>query len=122
MVRQSDALGRWGEDIAAAHLQTLGMEVLDRGWRPAGIGLRGELDLVARDGRALVFVEVKTRSSGAFGVLEAVTPVKQRRLRRLALAWLMAHQQGAPELRFDVVGVRRDRPGLDGVVHVPAAF
>jgi len=121
VVRVSDALGRWGEELARAHLEALGMQVLDTGWRPAGVGLRGELDVVARDGRALVFVEVKTRSGSGFGVLEAVTVAKQRQLRRLAGAWLAAHTEHAEDLRFDVVGVRRTAAG-PLVEHVPAAF
>lgn len=122
MARVSAALGRWGEDLAAAHLEALGMQVVERGWRPQGVGLRGELDLVARDGRSLVFVEVKTRSGVGFGVLEAVTPVKQRQLRRLATAWLAAHGERAEELRFDVVGVLGAGRGPALIEHVPGAF
>lgn len=121
MTAESGSLGRWGEDVAAAHLEALGMQVLDRGWRPQGVGLRGELDLVLRDGRALVFVEVKTRSGTGFGVLEAVTVAKQRQLRRLAGAWLSAHDEHADDVRFDVVGVHR-ADGRPVVEHVPAAF
>ena len=61
--------------------------------------------MVARRGAVLVFCEVKTRTSAAFGMpVEAVTAVKQRRLRRLAAAWLAEHA-GAPEIRFDVASV-----------------
>lgn len=118
MTRVRNVLGQWGEDVATAHLSALGMQVLDRRWRTRG----GEIDLVARDGRALVFVEVKTRSGTGFGVpVEAVTPGKQRRLRRLALAWLAEHGQHAEDVRFDVVGVLRG-PGGVGIDHVRGAF
>jgi putative endonuclease len=79
-----------------------GYVVVDRNWRCA----RGEIDLVARRGRTLVFCEVKTRSSDAFGSpAAAVTPAKQRRLRRLALQWLGDHPGTHGDLRFDVVAV-----------------
>jgi len=112
-------LGDHGERIAAAYLTDAGLRVLDRNWRCRD----GELDIVARDGDALVFCEVKTRRGIGFGhPVEAVTPVKQRRLRRLAQRWLASHDEHAPELRFDVVGVliRPSRPAL--VTHLRAAF
>lgn len=115
------ALGRWGEDLAAAHLLELGMEVLARNWRCDV----GELDLVARevDG-TVVFVEVKTRSGTGFGSpAEAVGAVKARRLRTLACRWLREHRPaGATELRFDVVAIV-GRPGQSHVLtHLHAAF
>ena len=112
-------LGSHGESIAAAYLTAAGLRLLDRNWRCR----EGELDIVARDGDALVFCEVKTRRGLGFGdPVEAVTPTKQRRLRTLAQRWLAAHDEHAPELRFDVVGVlvRPSRPAL--VTHLPAAF
>lgn len=95
-------LGAYGEALAAQHLLSTGMVLLDRNWRcPAG-----EIDLVLRDGRTLVFCEVKTRSSAAFGSpLEAVTPAKAARLRRLAAQWLDAHGLRVPDVRIDLVGV-----------------
>ena len=112
-------LGAHGEQIAAAYLTDSGLRLLDRNWRCR----EGELDLVAREGDALVFCEVKTRRTVGYGhPVEAVTPVKQRRLRLLAQRWLAAHDEHAPELRFDVVGVlmRPGRPAL--VTHLRAAF
>jgi putative endonuclease len=118
-MRAKDAVGAYGERVAARHLVEAGMVVLDRNWRCR----HGELDIVARDGRALVFCEVKTRRGTGFGhPVEAVTPAKQRRLRLLAQRWLAAHEEHAPDLRFDVVGVlvRPSRPPL--VRHLRAAF
>jgi putative endonuclease len=112
-------LGSWGERIAAAYLTNAGLRLLDRNWRCR----EGELDIVARDRDALVFCEVKTRRGTGYGhPVEAVTPVKQRRLRTLAHRWLAAHDEHAPELRFDVVGVlvRPSRPAV--VTHLRAAF
>jgi putative endonuclease len=96
-------LGRAGEDVAAAYLRSRGMTVVDRNWRcPAG-----EIDLVAVDGPWLVVCEVKTRRSLVAGEpVEAVTPDKVRRLRRLALAWVEAHSGGPRRaVRIDVVSV-----------------
>jgi putative endonuclease len=102
----SQALGSWGEDVAVAHLQAIGMQVIDRRWRCAV----GEIDIVARHGAALVVIEVKTRSGLGFGSpVESVTRVKVARLRRLAAAWLSAHEEHATDVRLDVVGVLRCR-------------
>jgi putative endonuclease len=112
-------LGSLGERIAATYLTDAGLRVLDRNWRCR----EGELDIVARDRDALVFCEVKTRRGVGFGhPVEAVTGAKQRKLRTLAQRWLATHDEHAPELRFDVVGVlvRPDRPAL--VTHLRAAF
>jgi putative endonuclease len=118
-VRTTSDLGAHGERIAAAYLTDSGLRVLDRNWRCRD----GELDIVARDGDALVFCEVKTRRAVGFGhPVEAVGPGKQRRLRTLAQRWLAAHDEHAPVLRFDVVGVlvRGTAPAV--VTHLRAAF
>jgi putative endonuclease len=118
-VSTTTELGVRGEHIAAVYLTHAGLRVLDRNWRCR----EGELDIVARDGDALVFCEVKTRRGTGFGYpVEAVTAVKQRRLRVLAQRWLAAHDEHAPDLRFDVVGVlvRPARPAL--VTHLRGAF
>ena len=80
-----------------------GYAIVDRNWRCR----EGELDLVVRRGRLLVFCEVKTRTSTAFGApIEAVTVLKQQRLRTLARRWLAAHHGRAPSgIRFDVASV-----------------
>jgi putative endonuclease len=118
-VRTRAELGAHGERIAVAYLTDAGLRLLDRNWRCR----EGELDLVAREDEAIVFCEVKTRRGEGFGhPVEAVTPVKQARLRLLAQRWLAAHDEHAPDLRFDVVGVlvRPDRPAL--VTHLRGAF
>ena len=110
-----DAVGRHGETVVARLLEQDGWEVLARNWRTA----RGELDLVARDGNTLVAVEVKTRRGTGYGSpLEAVTPVKVARLRRLLAAWLAEQPQSYPDVRIDVVGVMLPRAGAAQLEHV----
>src|SRR5690242_15929314 len=80
MTKVRQALGAWGERLAAAHLVGAGMVVLDRNWRGAG----GEIDIIARDGDAVVFCEVKTRRGTAYGTpAEAIGWAKVRKLRHL---------------------------------------
>lgn len=125
-MRVKDAVGRFGEETAAGHLTAAGFTIVERNWRVRGSDVRGELDIVARDGDALVIVEVKTRSGTAFGSpAEAVTADKARRIRRLAAAYLAAHPGGGHRsIRFDVVSVLRTRSGRDAltVEHLRGAF
>ncbi len=114
-----DALGRLGEDLAAHYLSGAGYRVLDRNWRCGA----GEIDLVALDRDELVFVEVKTRSSIAFGhPLEAITPVKLARLRRLAAAWCEAHEGTSRRMRIDAVAVVAPPRGEAEIEHVRGVF
>jgi putative endonuclease len=116
-VRVKDSLGRHGEEIAVAHLRTMGMLILARNWRCP----LGEIDVVALDGDCLVVCEVKTRRSLAVGgPLEAVTPAKLGRLRRLTSAWLAGQEQRFDEIRIDVVGVLRPRRGPASIEHLKA--
>jgi putative endonuclease len=97
-------LGALGEQLAVDHVESLGWRVLTRNWRCRW----GELDVIAADPveRAVVFVEVKTRSGDGFGgVAQAVTPTKVRRLRRLAGLWLAAQSGSWSQIRIDVIGV-----------------
>ena len=87
-MRAKDAVGRYGENVAARHL----VEGASRSSRATGGARVGEIDIVAREGGVVVICEVKTRSSTAFGApAEAITPVKAARLRELALWWLREH-------------------------------
>jgi len=96
-------VARRGEDAAAAFLERVGMMIEDRNWRTPS----GEIDIVARDGDTLVFVEVKTRRSERAGTAEdAVSPAKQQRIVRIARAYLAAHPEAPEALRFDVVALR----------------
>ncbi len=103
-------MGQVGERLAALHYAQAGFEVVDTNWRCR----HGELDLVARKGSLVVFVEVKNRSSTAYGhPLEAVTFRKQQRLRRLAAVWFEVHrdptERSLLQARFDVVAVLAGR-------------
>jgi putative endonuclease len=119
MTRAKDAVGAYGERVAASLLVAAGMDLLDRNWRCA----TGELDIVARDGDTLVFCEVKTRRGDAFGTpAEAVTWAKARRLRELAASWLAAHPGIRGPVRFDVVSVRPRSAGPAEVEHLRGAF
>ena len=109
------SVGRFGEDVAARHLQGQGMVLLDRNWRCRF----GEIDLVLRDGPTLVVCEVKTRSSGRYGgPFEAVTDLKATRLRRLAGEWLDQHQVTPTAVRIDVVSVLLPKRGAPRVERV----
>ncbi len=112
------SLGRAGEDVAARLYRRLGFSVLERNYRCR----EGEIDLVAARGRMVVFCEVKTRKSGAWGApSEAVGWQKQQRLRRLAAAWLHDRRPGPVDVRFDVVSVIV-RGARAEVTHIPNAF
>jgi putative endonuclease len=119
-MRVKDAVGRFGEDLAEAELRSAGLTVLERNWRcPAG-----EIDIVATEGPAVVFVEVKTRSTIAYGdPAEALSPAKVARIRRLAVHWLAEHPElRRREVRFDVVSVVRLTDTGPSVRHLRAAF
>lgn len=114
-MRAKDAVGRYGERVAATYLTDAGWEVLDRNWRCAS----GELDIVALDGAELVVVEVKTRTGDGFGhPAEAVTAAKLARLRRLAALWLGAHDLHPAGVRVDVIAVRTSAAGAARVEHL----
>lgn len=127
---QRVALGRYGEIVAADHLIASGMTVLARNWRCRD----GEIDIVAIDGGVLVMCEVKTRRGLGFGTpLDAITPAKAARLRRLALRWLADQRSSVAEgrtsdfaryaeVRFDVVSVLRPLSGPTTVEHLRGAF
>lgn len=101
---EKDRLGRHGEQLAVTYLTARGIRVLDRNWRCA----EGEIDIVARDGNALVVVEVKTRSGRRHGTAyEAVTAEKLLRLRTLAGRWLAAQAERFDSVRVDVIALER---------------
>ncbi len=117
---QIQTLGQRGEAAAARFLKRLGYKIVARGERDK----QGELDLVAVDGRTVVFVEVKTRRSADVGhPVEAVDPAKQRRLTRLAVAFLKRHRLLDESARFDIVAVTwpadKRKPTIE---HFPNAF
>jgi putative endonuclease len=115
VVRAKDALGRYGEELAARHLVADGFVVLERNWRCD----EGEIDIVARDGDVLVVCEVKTRSSLSHGSpFEAVTERKLHRVQRLGMRWVRERGIRPVSMRVDVVSVLRPRSGRTVIEHV----
>ena len=109
------ALGAYGEEVAARHLHGLGYAILERNWRCE----LGEVDLVCREGNTLVIVEVKTRSSLAAGTPhEAITDAKLDRLKRLGERWATDRGIRPDGIRIDLVAVLRPRRGAAQVDHV----
>src|SRR5262245_23446274 len=112
-------LGRRGEYAAARFLKRLGYVIVARGHRDS----IGEIDLIAVDGRTVVFIEVKTRTSHDAGhPADAVDDAKQRRLTRLALSYMKRHDLLDCKARFDVVAVTWPERGRPTVEHFKNAF
>ncbi|MBF0503526.1 MAG: YraN family protein [Candidatus Omnitrophica bacterium] len=114
------SLGRHGESLARQYLQTQGYQILEENFR----NKIGEIDLIARDGRTVCFVEVKTRQSLRLGQpYEAVTPWKIRKLSRMAASYLK-YKFYSLEIRsrFDVVSILEDIEGGFEIQHIKNAF
>ncbi|TDD13780.1 YraN family protein [Kribbella turkmenica] len=117
-MRTRNAVGRYGEDLAARYLTNEGFVILERNWRCE----LGEIDIVARDGNALVVCEVKTRRGLDYGSpLESITYRKLSTLRKLAGRWLQTHQVTPGAIRIDVVAVLFDHNTPPRVDHVRGA-
>ena len=115
--RGSKGLGNSGEDAAAAFLKEKGYGILHRNYRTP----LGEADIIAEHKGMTIFVEVKTRSSGAFGSpFEAVDRRKQEKLKRIALYYLKGLKKELP-IRFDVISIL-DGKGRREVTHIEEAF
>jgi putative endonuclease len=98
-------LGKIGEDLACRELEVRGYAILARRYRRRA----GELDIIARDGPTVVFVEVKAREGREFGdAVEAVTSLKRRRMTRVALEYLVRHRLTHCPCRFDVVSIHME--------------
>lgn len=98
-------IGKLGESIAAHYLLVKGYQVLDQNF----IARYGEIDLVALDAGCVVFVEVKTRTTAAFGNPEdSITPAKLEKLENAALLWLQAHPDAPDDWRMDVIAILID--------------
>jgi putative endonuclease len=126
MTQARQRTGRAAEDLVAERLGEACWELVERNARTR----HGELDIVALDGSTLVFIEVKAGREGARSGPErpilAIGPRKQRRIRRLATAWMAErrrHLPGYAEIRFDAVGVTFDHRGrVADYEHIKAAF
>ncbi len=115
-MNERQTLGRWGESLAAIHLEAKGYQIVTRNWRCQ----YGEVDLVAKTGAEWVFVEVKTRRGQTMGAPEeALTAVKQRKMVAVAEEYLLAHDLDA-DWRVDLVAVELDSSGkLLRCDHIP---
>lgn len=116
--RSTQRKGRTGEEIAAAYLARKGYQILSRNYRCR----YGEIDIVARHGQTLVFVEVKAGRSGNFGTPESwVDGRKQQHLGNAAAVYLDEHGIADVDCRFDVVAILLERGGAR-VQHIENAF
>lgn len=114
-LNHNQALGAYGELVAARFLTRQGMVLLDHNWRCP----QGEIDLVLRDGRTLVICEVKTRTSNDYGTPhEAIDKRKVDRLRRLAACWLRVHDAHPDDIRLDLVAVLQPHSDVPEIDHV----
>lgn len=110
-----DILGRRGEDVAARYLTENGYRLIARNWRCP----QGEIDVIVGKGDELVFVEVKTRTSTAYGhPFEAITLSKLARLRRLAGTWCETTDAGARHIRIDAIAVLAPRGQTPTIEHL----
>ena len=112
------ALGNKGEDVAAKFLKRNGYRIIARNYKTP----LGEIDIIAKDGNTIVFIEVKTRTSNAFGYpFESVTRKKKDKLKKLALLYLKknAHESSA---RFDVISISSDKDMKMEIEHIKDAF
>jgi putative endonuclease len=118
-MRSTRPVGQLGEALAAGYLARRGFEILARNLRSR----LGEIDLIAREGRTLVFVEVKARRGRSGDPPQAaVDGRKQARLARLAAAYLARERAGDRACRFDVVAVTLEAEGAARIEHFPGAF
>ena len=113
-------IAKIGESLAVAHLKARGCKILAQNYR----AMRGEIDLIVRDGQFIVFVEVKTRRSLKFGIPQAaVTRQKQKQISKIALAYLQSKNLWDVPCRFDVIGIHlSSQAELLRLEHIESAF
>ncbi len=102
MLNVRQLFGRFGEDLAARHLKAEGYKILETNYR----NRFGEIDIIAKDAGTIVFVEVRSRRSNRFGRAKASVDItKQKKISRIAVAYLKASRQTDAKARFDVVAI-----------------
>ncbi|MGE5350826.1 MAG: YraN family protein [Acidobacteriota bacterium] len=119
MSLESNKAGREGEDLAARLLLKKGFRIVERNYHFG----KGEIDIVARDGETLVFVEVKYRQNLEYGLPEySITPQKIKQLRKMARCYLFEKNIDETAVRFDVVAILEEIPGKPLVNYYKDAF
>jgi len=115
----AQALGKSGEEAAVRYLKNKKFRIIERNFR----FLRGEIDIIAYEGKTLVFIEVKTRKSKEFGLPEeAVTSSKQRQIKRMAQGFLALNNLQDTECRFDVLSLSFNEKTGYQIHHLKDAF
>jgi putative endonuclease len=113
------SLGGIGESIATTYLRGKGFTIVERNFRC----VCGEVDIVAREGRSIVFVEVKCRKNLEYGPPQlAITPFKQRQISKAALVWLCKRKLFDVDARFDVIAILLHEHDLPEIEHIRDAF
>jgi putative endonuclease len=119
MKKDSKDPGKLGEDLASVMLAEKGYKIIKRNFRFS----HGEIDIVAKDGDTLVFVEVKTRRSDEYGTPEsALTPAKQKQIIKIAKAYLYINDISDIQCRFDVIGIIMPYNSAPQINHIENAF
>ncbi|MCC2686441.1 MAG: YraN family protein [Paenibacillaceae bacterium] len=110
-------LGKFGEEMAVQHLQTVGHRILERNWRCAS----GEIDIISEHEDTLIFTEVRTRRpTGTFGTAaESIHARKQRKVREIAAVYVHRHYSHMPRIRFDAIAIQLKE---DGTFHSPQHY
>ena len=117
-------LGHVGESLAADYLHAHGYQILDQNWRSPFAGMRGELDIIARYGHRLVFIEVKSSSHTRGHALAHVTNQKCRQLQALVRAWRQTHPDTPGVSRGDVIAVHipQHQPDAPELLHLEGVW
>jgi putative endonuclease len=115
---EKDALGDRGENVAARHLRNAGYKIIMRNFRCD----LGEIDIIAREGKTLVFVEVKTRAYDDPTPEEQVNPIKQQQIQKAAKFYLGRYGFPQPPARFDVIAIVWPTGQPPIIRHTPSAF
>ncbi len=106
MTKAKTQIGQEGEKLASEYLRQKGLKIIEKNWR----GRWGEIDLIARDGQKIFFIEVKTRHSQSFGLgLDAVDARKQAKIAKTALLYLQKHPKDYEDIRLAVLSIDYDK-------------
>ncbi len=112
-------IGNEAEDLACEFLTNKGWQILDRNYYSG----HSEIDIIARDGAFTVFLEVKMRSSAQFGQpFEHITEAKVEHIYKAAQSWVLQHGLQDTPMRFDVIGILKQKNKEPEINHIPDAY